>query len=178
MSAYLQAEHVYLRAIQIDDASPEYLSWINNPETTKGLMTGAFPSNLNDLKQYIAAICDSKDAIMFAICDSETHQHIGNIKIDRFDWISRTCELGILIGSIDHRGRGIGTDVCKTVLRYSFNKLNLRKVLLAVYANNPGAIKSYEKVGFKTEGILRQHVYSDGEYVDKHLMGIFKEELL
>jgi len=178
MTVYLHAEQVYLRAIQLDDASTEYLSWLNDPETTRGLMTGAFPSNLDDLKKYIDGVSASKDAVMFAICDNITHKHIGNIKIDRFDWIGRTCELGILIGSKEHRGRGIGTEVCKVVLQYAFNRLNIRKVLLAVYANNPGAIKSYEKVGFQHEGVLRKHVFSEGQFVDKHFMGIFKEELV
>ena len=177
MSAYLKAEQVYLRAIEVEDASEAYLSWLNDPETTRGLMSGAYPSNLEDLRNYLKSVTTSKDAVMFAICDHENDEHIGNIKIDRFDWVARTCELGILVGSASHRGRGIGTEVCRTVLNYAFGQLNMRKVLLAVYANNPGAIRSYEKVGFQLEGTLRKHVFSEGEYVDKHFMGIFKEEL-
>ncbi|MFT6182587.1 MAG: hypothetical protein ACJAYM_000089, partial [Flavobacteriales bacterium] len=36
MNAFLSGEKVYLRAISDDDATNEYLGWINDTETTKG----------------------------------------------------------------------------------------------------------------------------------------------
>lgn len=114
---------------------------------------------------------------MFAICDKSTNRHIGNIKLDNFDWISHTCELGVLIGEKDFWGKGIGTEACTLAIQYAFNILNIRKVLLAVYATNIGAIKVYEKLGFVNEGTLRKHIWSNGNYIDKHFMGLFKEEL-
>lgn len=177
MNAFLEGDQIYLRALEVSDATEAYLSWLNDPETTRGLMSGAYPSNLEDLRRYVETVTTSKDAVMFAVCDKSSDEHIGNIKIDRFDWSSRTCELGILLGSKDHRGKGIGTEVCRLVLQYAFERLNIRKVLLAVYANNPAAIRTYEKLGFVMEGTLRQHVWVEGSYVDKHFMGIFKEEL-
>ena len=114
---------------------------------------------------------------MFAICDKVNDVHIGNIKLDNFDWVNRTCELGLLLGDRTYWGKGIGTEVMRLTLAYAFNQLNLRKVLLAVYANNPAAIKLYEKVGFKNEGCLRSQIFVKGEYIDKHYMGIFSNEL-
>jgi RimJ/RimL family protein N-acetyltransferase len=113
---------------------------------------------------------------MLAICDQESNKHIGNIKLDNFDWVSRTCELGVLIGEKDFWGKGIGSEVCKLTIKYAFEQLNIRKILLAVYAHNIGAIKVYEKLGFVNEGTLRQHIWSNGAYVDKHYMGLFASE--
>jgi RimJ/RimL family protein N-acetyltransferase len=175
MSAFIKGNSVYLRAIALSDATPEYLSWLNNPDTTQGLVAGTRPSTIQDLENYLRAIGES-DAVMFAICDLRNDQHIGNVKIDRFDWIARTCEFGILLGSSEHRGKGIGTEVTRLVLNYAFHTLNLQKVLLAIYGNNPAAIRAYEKSGFVLEGTLRKQVFSGGEYVDKHFMGILKEE--
>ncbi|MFN8775993.1 MAG: GNAT family N-acetyltransferase [Flavobacteriales bacterium] len=175
MSAvFIQGNQVYLRALSQDDATPAYLSWINDPETTRGLVTGHFPSNLQSLKDYINSVTGNRDKVMLAICDLNTGQHIGNIKLDQFDWISGTCELGILIGSVEHRGKGIGAEVCSLVVSYAFERLNLRKILLAVYASNPGAIRAYEKAGFAEEARLREHVYSAGSYTDKIYMSVFR----
>lgn len=176
MSGFIQGETIYLRAISADDATAEYLAWINDPETTRGLVAGNFPTNLAALRKYIESVSQSPDAVMLAICDKVNDRHIGNVKIDRFDWISGTCELGILIGSKDHRGKGIGTEVCRLVTDYAFGKLNLRKVLLAVYANNPGAIRAYEKAGFEEEGRLKNHVFADGAFTDKIFMSIFRKQ--
>ena len=61
-------------------------------------------------------------------------------------------------------------------MQYAFQQLNIRKILLTVYASNIGAIKVYEKLGFINEGTLRQHIWSNGTYIDKHYMGLFSSE--
>jgi RimJ/RimL family protein N-acetyltransferase len=174
-SGFIQGENIILRAISAEDATAEYLSWINDPETTRGLVAGNFPSNLDALRKYIETVSQSPDAVMLAICEKYSGHHIGNVKIDRFDWISGTCELGILVGSPDYRGKGIGTEVCRLVTEYAFSRLNLRKVMLAVYANNPGAIRAYEKAGFQEEGRLKAHIFADGAFTDKIFMSIFRK---
>ena len=37
-------------------------------------------------------------------------------------------------------------------------------------------MKSYEKCGFKREGVLRHDLYVNGEYHDSIIMGILKDE--
>lgn len=174
--SFLNGKSIYLRGIDISDATENYLSWLNDEEITKGLLTGYYPSTMGDLRKFIESINQNPNAVMFAICDRETNKHIGNIKIDRFDWISRTCELGILIGDKNYWGKGVGKEACSLVIQYAFHKINFRKVLLTVYNNNPAAIKLYQKLGFVMEGTLRKHIFVEGEYIDKHFMGLFKEE--
>lgn len=177
MIQFISGQRVYLRAISVDDATEEYLSWLNDEETTKGLASGLYPSTIEELKTFISGIVGNKRAVMFAICDIENNVHIGNIKLDNFDWVSRTCELGLLIGNKNYWGKGIGYEVCKLAIEYAFNDLNIRKVLLAVYENNPAAIALYTKLGFVREGALRKHIFEGGHYYDKILMGLFREEL-
>jgi RimJ/RimL family protein N-acetyltransferase len=177
MNRFIEGTSIYLRALELSDASERYLSWINDEEVTRGLASGVYPSTIEDLKKYVQSLSGSKNAVMFAICDKQNDLHIGNIKLDNFDWVNRTCELGLLLGDRTYWGKGIGTEVMKITLLYAFEQLNLRKVVLAVYANNPGAIKLYEKVGFQHEGCLRNQIHYKGEYIDKHYMGIFSNEL-
>jgi [ribosomal protein S5]-alanine N-acetyltransferase len=174
---FLEGDKIFLRAIAKSDVNAEYLNWLNDKETTKGLASGLFPSTLQELDAFVDKAINSRDVVMFAICDKPSEQHIGNIKIDHFDWISRTCELGLLIGNKDFWGKGVGYEACKLTLTYAFETLNIRKVTLAVYDNNQAAIGLYKKLGFIVEGSLRSHVYDNGAYYDKHFMGIFAEEL-
>ncbi|MEN9348460.1 MAG: hypothetical protein RLZZ77_1971 [Bacteroidota bacterium] len=174
---FLQGDKIYLRAISKSDVNENYLHWLNDKETTKGLASGLFPSSLTELEQFVDRAIQSKDVVLFAICDASNDHHIGNIKIDHFDWVSRTCELGLLIGDKNYWGKGVGYEACKLTLHYAFHSLNIRKVLLAVYDNNPAALGLYKKLGFQLEGTLRKQVFDDGTYYDKHLMGLFTEEL-
>ena len=177
MKAFIEGNSIYLRAIEISDVSARYLAWMNDEEVTRGLASGTFPSNMTNLSHYVDQIINSKSAVMFAICDQSNDLHIGNIKLDNFDWINRTCELGLLLGDRNYWGKGIGTEVVRLCLNYAFNQLNFRKVVLAVYANNPAAIKLYEKIGFQHEGTLRSQILYKGDYIDKHYMGIFSHEM-
>ncbi|MFZ4784644.1 MAG: GNAT family N-acetyltransferase [Flavobacteriales bacterium] len=173
MSVFLKGNSIELRALDVDDVNEQYLTWINDPEVTKGLASGYWPTSMTALKQFVSSMTAQSHVSFFAIVHTDTQKHIGNIKIDRFDWIARTCELGILIGDRHYHGKGIGTEACQLVIDYAFTRLNIRKILLSVYSNNPGAIRLYEKLGFTTEGCLREHVFENGSYHDKMYMSIF-----
>jgi RimJ/RimL family protein N-acetyltransferase len=49
-------------------------------------------------------------------------------------------------------------------------------VWIEARANNPRAVRAYEKVGFKKEGLLREEDYFDGRFVDCVRFGILKKE--
>lgn len=176
MGKFIEGNKAYLRKISLSDASDKYLTWINDSESTKGLVTGRFPTNMEELTDYIESVVRGNNAIMFAICDQESSKHIGNVKLDNFDWISGTCEFGILIGDKDYWGRGIGTEITNLVTKYAFEMLNLRKVTLSVFGNNPRAIALYKKLGFVSEGVLSKHMFIQGELVDKYYMSLFNEK--
>ncbi len=55
---------------------------------------------------------------------------------------------------------------------------NIRKVKLEVYSFNDRAIRSYEKCGFKREGVLREEIFRFGKYHDIIVMSVFRDELI
>ena len=50
------------------------------------------------------------------------------------------------------------------------NWLNLTRLELEVYSDNEPAIRLYERFGFEREGVLRQHAFRAGQYVDSIMM--------
>jgi len=54
--------------------------------------------------------------------------------------------------------------------------MNLHRVYLRVFEYNLRGIRSYEKCGFKKEGVLRQDRYDNGEYHNTVMMGILRDE--
>jgi RimJ/RimL family protein N-acetyltransferase len=69
------------------------------------------------------------------------------------------------------RGRGNGTALVNATLNEAWRQ-SLVRVELTVHADNARAIALYKKVGFETEGILRDAVRIDGRYKDLILMAI------
>lgn len=59
---------------------------------------------------------------------------------------------------------------------YGFKQGNLHRIELGVYDFNPRAMRVYEKIGFKLEGILRDSLLWQGEYHNQHIMSILENE--
>ncbi|CRK80851.1 acetyltransferase [Neobacillus massiliamazoniensis] len=64
------------------------------------------------------------------------------------------------------------------MLDYGFNQLGLNKIWLRLEVDNEKAIKSYKRIGYIEEGILRQDRLRKGVFVDRLRMSILKEEYI
>jgi RimJ/RimL family protein N-acetyltransferase len=62
-------------------------------------------------------------------------------------------------------------------LGYCWRHLNLNRVGLIVFRNNPRAVSVYKAVGFRTEGRLKKLFFIDGAWVDVLLMATFRPSL-
>lgn len=102
---------------------------------------------------------------------------VGFITYKESNYCNKIYSIGITIGS-NYWGRKYGQDAIKTLLRYLFGELNVIKIELEVIKSNLRAINCYKKCGFIEEGIKRNKVCIEGEYVDTIIMGILREEAI
>ena len=109
------------------------------------------------------------------MCCKKTGKHFGNTSLDNIDWVNRHAHHNVNIGIREFRVLHY-IDVFNIILDYAFNTLNLNKI--SGGAEIPGVMKFQKRLGFKQEGVLRQHVYRDGKYEDVVLFSILKEEFL
>ncbi|WP_142992011.1 GNAT family N-acetyltransferase, partial [Staphylococcus haemolyticus] len=91
------------------------------------------------------------------------------------DWVNRNSELFIYIGDEEYWGKGYGTQALELIIKFAFNNLNLHMLYLEVFSYNKNATKTYERLGFKQDGILRQSKFQDGKYYDKIIMSKINE---
>lgn len=166
-------EKVTLRALNLED-SKIILRWVNNPNL-KHLTGTVYPvSDIEHDSWYKAKINDSRDKV-FGIQFNQNNMLLGVIGFKNIDYINRNAELYVYIGEEDYWGKGIGSEAISMLIKFSFEELNFHRVYLSVFSYNTRAIKSYEKVGFKVEGILKESVFRQGKYHDKNLMAIINE---
>jgi len=85
--------------------------------------------------------------------------------------------IDIFIGEPDARNRGVGTEAVRTMLKYLFEVKHVHRVTIDPEVRNARGIRSYEKAGFRLDGVLRHNdLFSDGRYVDTHFMSILEDE--
>ncbi len=173
----IRGERLYLRPIERDDLQRCY-DWMNDEELTATLAQ-RYPISLAREADWVERATRGQDPseLPLAICLAEGDRHIGNCGLVAIDRENRTATLGIFIGERDCRGQGLGEEAVRVLCRFAFDEMNLHKIRLDVYATNPKAAKTYERVGFVREGVLRQEVFRQGRYIDVVRMGLLVGEL-
>jgi RimJ/RimL family protein N-acetyltransferase len=170
---------VRLRAYRREDL-PLALEYINDSEVKRNLAIGVpLPLKPEEEEKWYESLSVSKpETFSFAIETLEDSRYIGGCGFNRIDWKNRHAMVGIFIGEEQYRGRGYGTDAMRVLLKFAFNEMNLNKVRLEVFEFNARAVKSYQKCGFVTEGVLRQELFREGAYHGVVAMGILRDEWL
>ena len=170
----LSGKLVNLRPYDMSDLD-EVMEWINNQEVRQYLSLIYPCSRIQESEWIEKATHQQGNEVLLAI-ETKDHVYLGGIGLHKIDYINRHSEIGIAIGKKEYWGKGYGTDAMLTLLDYAFNQLNLHKVYLRVFSNNPRGIRCYEKCGFRKEGVQREHRYRNNKYYDDVLMGILKKE--
>ena len=56
----------------------------------------------------------------------------------------------------ERHGRGLGTDAVRRLARHLIEELGHHRVTIDPAVDNTGAVRSYEKAGFRTVGVMRK----------------------
>ncbi|MBW1774061.1 MAG: GNAT family N-acetyltransferase [Deltaproteobacteria bacterium] len=168
----INGERIYLRVVRPADVTEHYCSWMNDPEVNAYLESRFYPHTMESLQDYVKEKSEDSRTVFLAIVLKNGDRHIGNIKLGPIDWNHRRGDIGIIIGEKDCWGKGYASEAIGLISDYAFNKLNLHKITAGAYQTNPGALKAFLKNGFQEEGIRKQHVYCEGQYLDIIQMGL------
>jgi len=78
----------------------------------------------------------------------------------------------------DYRGKGYGKEAIILLMDYAFGHLNFHRISIGVVGFNDNALRFYEKIGFKQEGIQRDSYYYNYKYHDFVMMSILEDEFI
>lgn len=170
----LEGERVYLRPIGLDDTET-YFRMMFHPEARR--LTGTQKAFTREqIYRYIEGKSTDSSSVLLLIALTENDQVIGDVQIGGIDTYNRSAYIRIAIDSPAYQGKGYGSEAMLLMLDYGFGILNLHRIELNVYAFNERAIRTYEKLGFRREGVQRQALYYNHKYHDSILMAMLAEE--
>lgn len=118
------------------------------------------------------------DWLGFAIYALPELRPIGMMNIRDFTNPHGTAEFGITVGEAAERGKGYGTEAVRLLLDYAFTVLGVHNVWLDTPAYNTGALRAYEKAGFREIGRRRGGRMLAGRRYDVVLMDCTADEFV
>ncbi|HPH95441.1 MAG TPA: GNAT family protein [Anaerolineaceae bacterium] len=162
-------------AIQQKDNVKAYERW--NLDSEYARLADSDPSYLWSRQQMAEWIDKEEDCqVSFNIRTLADDKLIGGVGLWISDWASRNAWVGIGIGEREYWGKGYGTEAMRLIVRFGFRELNLNRISLDVFGYNERAVRSYEKVGFKVEGRMREWINRAGVRSDLIYMGLLRRE--
>jgi diamine N-acetyltransferase len=171
---FLVGQRLYLRPLEQDDL-PHLRKWSNDPEVRR--LTGEVsPMSRAGADEFLQRVGRDKNRVWFVVVLKEGDRVIGEAGLLRMFHPWRTTDLTIIIGEKDAWSKGYGTEAIQLLLDYAFGYLNFHRVAIGVIGFNEAALRFYEKVGFRREGVQRDGYYYDHAYHDFVMMSILEDE--
>jgi RimJ/RimL family protein N-acetyltransferase len=176
----ITGEKMMLRPFTDDDL-PGMLQVLRDPEALK--LTGAVHDDAESaslagqkrFRDWYASRNDQPDRLDLAGIDRARGGCVGEAVLNEWEPGNHSCSFRIALGPAG-RGRGLGTEATRLIVGYGFERLGMHRISLEVYSFNPRARRVYEKVGFRTEGVLRESLRYGGQWIDATVMSILASE--
>lgn len=167
---------ISLRPLSLSDTG-NIVKWRNDPAVKRNLYTQAELKPDQHITYFEKNVKSGKCAQFIIVADENGIQtDIGTIFIKNIDNDNHNGEYGIFIGEATGRGKGYARLATEEILKYGFEELKLHRIFLTVMVDNIPAIKTYERVGFVREGIMRDEYLRVDGYVDIVMMSILDKE--
>ncbi len=172
----LETERLVLRRITPEDADCLYELYADE-QVTRFIDIDTFTSQqqATELLEWLDRFIAGGSGYRWGIYPKETNHLVGTCGYHRWDRANFRAEIGYDLGS-DHWGQGYMREALQEVLSYGFAKMGLNRVEALVDLRNIRSQNLLQGMGFRFEGILRQHSYWRGRYFDDMSYSLLRRE--
>ncbi len=178
---FIIGDRITLRRIEREDL-PHVRRWLDDPELRRQIGAQAplseveaeewFEKVSNDPARAWYVIVVDKDEV----AGGQDERVIGEAGLLRMDPAWRTTDMTVIVGEPDARGKGYGTEAGRLLLDFAFQYMGFHRVAIGVVGFHEDALRFWERLGFRREGVQREGYLLDGEFHDFVMMSILEDE--
>lgn len=161
-----------LRGVEAADGE-QVLRWRNQDDVRRWMYTDHLISQ-EEHEQWFASMRQDPTK-QYWIIELEDLP-VGVIHLSDISRQHRRCEWGMYLGSDAARGTGAAESAAFLSLDAAFGEIGMQRVTCEVLVGNERAIRLYERVGFRREGLLRSMIARGSERYDVIVMGVLQSE--
>ncbi len=147
-----------IRFVEVsEELVPDYLLMVNDPEVNQ-FLGGTHEAYTAPQETEWVRKKRGEKATVFSMIEKAGGAFIGNIEL--FNVENGEGELGIAI-TAKKQNTGYGSEAVPAMIRYGFEKLGLKRIVLRVDPANARAIRVYEKCGFREYRRTDEDIYME-----------------
>lgn len=156
-------------------SDPEVFKQLKDPNLYPVHQTEEWIKKLGPSSQRIMVFHQTNSISYGYGISSDLGMRAGLIRIDNIDRINSNCCIGLDIHK-SSRGQGLSRRIYKWLMDYLFFDCNFHSLYLDVLETNRIARDLYFKLGFKSDGVLRERIFRDGKYQNYITMSMLRQE--
>ena len=168
----LRGDHVGLRARHTTDVQILKTELYDDVETRSRASSRAWipvPPALDDQPFGVQETSDS--IVIFTVVDLATDEVAGSAQLWGIDLHNRLAHLGLTLRP-SFRGRGLGSDALRVLVRYGFATRGLHRLSIETLADNQAMIHAARTAGFTHEGTHHEAAWVNGQFQDEVAYGL------
>lgn len=152
---------------------PQLRMWRNDERIHSFCRQNKFITQ-DDQEEWFAKQRKDPSIRMFCVKTCMSGQLVGVAGLTSIDYINSRAEFSLYIGP-EHQRKGYAEDALKCLFTDGFRTLNLHQIWGETFDGNV-ALKLFEKLGMKVDGIRRDFYYKNGRYLNCTLVSILRDE--
>jgi RimJ/RimL family protein N-acetyltransferase len=172
----IRGERVWLRGFRETDLAA-YERFVNSEDAQwAGYSLPLPPDKVKDWYQNKVRAEHGKDGYFFAVSPLGADDFIGTTWVWNLNSRIGGAEFSIFMNDPGRWGTGLGTDAANATTDFVFGFTDIERLWLYTMAQNERAQRSFEKVGFVKEGVLRGVERYRGQVIDCVLMAMLRSD--
>ncbi|WP_316194119.1 MULTISPECIES: GNAT family protein [unclassified Bradyrhizobium] len=148
-------------------SDPDAMRFWNHPVHTKRI------ESERAVRRFID--CTPSYYRFWAVAQAETDRCIGMVNYHDGHMRAKRVTIGYIVDPARQRD-GIATEAVAAMLDFCFGELGLHRAQALIHPDNAASRKLAEKLGFRCEGQLRDHLRVGGEWRDDMLYALLKTD--
>lgn len=169
----LKTERLNITLFDYKHITSDYIAWLNDKQLMQYSSQRYIEHNKDTCEEYLNKFKKHHNNIFLAIEDL-SHKLIGTMTV-YCDSNNDIIDLGIMIGDKDSKGKGIGLEAWKAVIDWIIINLKPRKLTAGCMSVNFPMIRLMENIGMKPDGVRKNHLLWNDQYVDLIYMALKNE---
>ena len=162
---------------QTRDDAEAFFEYYADPIVNRYIIS-SIPRSVDEARselQYWINVFNYGDGIYFAIARKSDDKMIGSVGVAGFNRHHNRIEASYDLAK-EYWNKGIMSKALKAVMKYCFEVKKFNRIEAIAMPENVGSYKVLENCGFQFEGILRQHRYHKGKYVDVRMYSLLASD--
>ncbi len=152
-----------IHLLKLEDLE-EVRSMHNEPSTLNQLSDARYVTTLMQ-ESWFQKLQESVTSFRYVCRNKESNVLVGVFRIDNLDTSNQSIMIGLDIAQ-EFRRNGYATEIYEFFIEYLFNDRYFHRLYFSTLSTNLAAQGLYKKLGFLPEGIQRDAIFRNGEYID------------